>query len=421
MLADVKAASAETIWNLGDMLGYTPMPNEVIERLQQHRVVSIIGNYDTKVLAFAAQQAKWQRKKSGEKVAAFAWNDAHLSTAARSFLEALPERLERTVEGHHFLLVHGSPTSVEEHLTGATPESRLRELAQLTSVDVILCGHSHDPFARQVDGRWFVNPGSVGRPEGGDWRACYALITVTPQTIEVEHRRLEYDLERAVQAITAAGLPERFADVLRYGRNLDDLDPAAASRPDLEAAASAWARQIDPEPGHAEQVTRLALQLFDQLESLAPDLTAEDRSLLACAAWLHDIGWSRGRKRHHKVALDLIMQDTHLPLHEPQRRMVGLVARYHRRALPQLHHKVYRKLSEPEQWKVQQLASVLRIADGLDRGHVGAVQQVRCSLSDEQVEIQCLGSGDISSERHAAQEKADLFKATFHRKVVVRK
>ncbi len=402
------------------MLGYTPMPNEVIDRLQQQQVVNIMGNYDTKVLAFAAKKEMWQRKKSTEKMSAFAWNDAHLTASARAFLESLPERLEMTFQGHTFLLVHGSPASPGEHLTRTTPDRRLKELAKLTSAEVILCGHSHDPFARQVGRHWFINPGSVGRPEGGDWRACYALVTVTSETLAVEHRRLDYDLERAVQAITAAGLPGRFADVLRTGRNLDDLDRSTLSRPEIEATAETWARQIDPEPGHAEQVTRLVLQLFDQLRSLVPAWTDEDRSLLACAAWLHDIGWSRGRKRHHKVALDLILKDIHLPFSEKQRTLVGLVARYHRRALPQLHHRVYRNLNEPEQQKVQQLASLLRIADGLDRGHVGAVPQVRCSLSDEQVDIECLGSEDTSSERHAAQEKADLFTATFARRVVVR-
>ena len=129
----------------------------------------------------------------------------------------------------------------------------------------------------------------------------------------------------------------------------------------------------------------------------------------------------RGRKHHHKTALDLILADTTIAFSPKQRTLVALIARYHRRALPQLHHRGYRDLDETEQERVQQLASLLRMADGMDRGHVGAIEQVSCSLGDEIVEIQCHGAGDTACERHMAQEKSDLFTVTFDRIVRVYK
>ena len=125
------------------------------------------------------------------------------------------------VKGHRILLTHGSPASNSEHLTPATPEERLRELAQTAKADVIICGHSHQPFARQVDGVWFINTGSVGRPDDGDPRACYAILEIESDKIQVQHYRVEYDVERAVAAIRERKLPELFAQMLLQGRNLD--------------------------------------------------------------------------------------------------------------------------------------------------------------------------------------------------------
>ena len=92
VLADAQAMATHYIWNLGDLLGYAPMPNEVIDLLRQHQAVNILGNYDIKVLKYPVKRDKWQRKKSSEKLAAFAFNDAHLSEGARIFLMTLPRR-----------------------------------------------------------------------------------------------------------------------------------------------------------------------------------------------------------------------------------------------------------------------------------------------------------------------------------------
>src|SRR6185503_4241584 len=83
--------------------------------------------------------------------------------------------------------------------------------------DVICFGHTHKPWHRVVNGVHFVNTGSVGRPKDGDWRAGYVLLDVTATEPRVEFVRVEYDVERAAQAILASDLPNEFADYLRTG------------------------------------------------------------------------------------------------------------------------------------------------------------------------------------------------------------
>jgi diadenosine tetraphosphatase ApaH/serine/threonine PP2A family protein phosphatase len=74
-----------------------------------------------------------------------------------------------------------------------------------------------------VDGVWFINTGSVGRPDDGDPRATYAVMQMLPDMIDVEHFRVQYDVEKAVAAIRKNKLPEEFAQMLIHGISLDEL------------------------------------------------------------------------------------------------------------------------------------------------------------------------------------------------------
>jgi len=213
----------EAVWNVGDFVGYGAFPDEVVQRLRKANVLSIVGNYDLKVLQFKQKKKKWRKKKRPEKYLAFKWTYENLSKKSRKYLRFLSQEIRMKVKGRRILLTHGSPASNEEPLTPDTPEKRLRELAHVAKADVIICGHSHQPFAREVDSVWFINTGSVGRPDDGDPRACYAILQIEAQDIQVRHYRVEYDVERAVAAIREHKLPEVFAQMTLQGRSLDAL------------------------------------------------------------------------------------------------------------------------------------------------------------------------------------------------------
>lgn len=225
VLAHAHRRGVEAIWNVGDFVGYGAFPDQVVRRLRQENALSIAGNYDLKALKFKKKEKKWRKSKRPEKFLAFQWARDNLSKKSRKYLRSLPQEIQLQVEGWRILLTHGSPASNEEHLTPATPEARLRDLAQMANADAIICGHSHQPFVRQVDGVWFVNTGSVGRPDDGDPRACYAILQIGPKCFQVRHYRVAYDVERAIVAIREHGLPEAFAQMMLQGRALDAVLP----------------------------------------------------------------------------------------------------------------------------------------------------------------------------------------------------
>jgi len=426
VLSDAEGRGAEAIWNLGDMLGYAPFPNEVLALLQDIGAVTIIGNYDLKVLDFERRREKWRRKKAPAKFIGFQWNDAHLQRDSRVLLTSLARQARCTVDGVRALLVHGSPSSIDELLNADTPTQRLEELARMAEADLVVCGHSHEAFVRQVEPTLFVNPGSVGRPEGGDWRASYALLTITDGQVKADLLRTPYDIERVVRAIHAAGLPKDYIDVFRQAKSLDQLwrdEGRSGLRADggsekaLEAVLRLAAR-CRYERDHTHQVVRLALEIFDGLKDLHR-MGPQKRFWLQCGALLHDIGWAEGRKAHHKTSLRLTMAAPELPFERREREIIGLIARYHRKALPSCNHRYYGNLSGGDQHCVRVLGGILRIADGLDRSHRSVIETVRCEASDSKITL--AGSARIvaGAELAAARKKADLLTEAFNRPVVI--
>jgi putative phosphoesterase len=211
------------IWNIGDFLGYGAYPDEVVKRLRHEGAINIIGNYDLKVLRFPKKKRKWRKSKLPEKYLAFQWAYENLSEDSRRYLSSLPEEIRMQVAGKSILIIHGSPLSNEECLYPETPKKRLRKLSQVAQADIIIFGHSHQHFARLVDDVWFINTGTVGRPDDGDPRACYAILQITDGIVSTYHHRVAYDVNQSVAAIRERGLPEAFAQMMLQGRNLDTV------------------------------------------------------------------------------------------------------------------------------------------------------------------------------------------------------
>lgn len=220
VLEDAERRGAEAIWNVGDWVGYNAFPDEVVRRLTAEGAVSIAGNYDRKVLAFPEKSENWRRTKRPEKFLAFRWAWENLLPDSRAILAALPHERRLEIGGMKVLLVHGSPASIDEHLYLDTPEERMLELVDLAEADVVVCGHSHRAFTRRVGGTTFINTGSVGRQDDGDPRAVYATAELAAGGIEVSHHRVDYDIDRAVEAIRRHGLPVAFEEMMRRGRKL---------------------------------------------------------------------------------------------------------------------------------------------------------------------------------------------------------
>jgi exopolyphosphatase/guanosine-5'-triphosphate,3'-diphosphate pyrophosphatase len=177
-------------------------------------------------------------------------------------------------------------------------------------------------------------------------------------------------------------------------------------------AVEAVARRYEHLGGHQRHVARLALVLFERLAPLH-GLAPGDRDLLWAAAILHGIGRFVSESGHHKHAAYLIRNTQFEGWRDDERELVALVARYYRKAMPKPSHPEYVALAPADRHRVDVLASLLRIADGLDSRHLGTVTDVSAVPENGVVVIGAQAEGDASGELDAAMEKADLFERTF--------
>ncbi len=169
---------------------------------------------------------------------------------------------------------------------------------------------------------------------------------------------------------------------------------------------------------HAEQVTHLALSLFDQLaEPLGLD--ADGRALLQAAAMLHDIGYSISYDQHHKHSYHLIIHASLPPFTRREMSMVASISRYHTKSLPKRAHESWVSLDPPDRLTVRSLAAILRIADGLDRSHAARVFRVEVVDDGAVTRLTAFSSQDLHTELYGVEKKKDLFEQAFSRTVVV--
>jgi exopolyphosphatase/guanosine-5'-triphosphate,3'-diphosphate pyrophosphatase len=185
------------------------------------------------------------------------------------------------------------------------------------------------------------------------------------------------------------------------------------------AACIALGRRCGFEEEHCVQDARLAVRIFDLTLDLH-HLDDEYRDLLYCAGLLHDIGYMEGYWGHHKTAYRLIMQADLPGLPDREKSLVANVARYHRGARPKLGHAGFAALDVDDREIVTVLGAILRLADGLDRGHTDAVQNLDMWLEGERLVIVVDCPYGCASEVWAGEKKGHFFGELFDVQVRVR-
>jgi diadenosine tetraphosphatase ApaH/serine/threonine PP2A family protein phosphatase len=217
------AGMVDAVWHLGDIVGYGPDPDGVVERLADVGALGVRGNHDA-----AAVGGREIDAFNPEARAAMEWTRRRISPATVAWLGALPERRE---EGD-VTLVHGSPRDPTwEYVTN---ERVARANLAILETRHGLHGHTHIPIAwlgvgdrvfgdAAGDGdtitfgsrRAFLNPGSVGQPRDGDARASYLIFD--PDGGTATWHRVGYDIDAVARAMRTAGMPTRLAERLYHG------------------------------------------------------------------------------------------------------------------------------------------------------------------------------------------------------------
>lgn len=257
--------AADLVVCLGDIVGHFSHPNEVIGLLQARDVRSIRGNYDEAVIRLRANSGADFPDEAAQRIdeQAVAWTREQLSRESTDYLLKLPADARTRVtpgglatgplqesasetrknrgsflssmllgglvtnlgkqparlQPRRLLFVHGSPRDLIENIYPTTAASILRSIAFRAEADIIVHGHTHQPYQRVVEAVAFVGPGSAGWPLVAG-RAEFAVLTIKNNELDVDFNAVEYDAEREASDLQRSRMPSELARLLRTGSQL---------------------------------------------------------------------------------------------------------------------------------------------------------------------------------------------------------
>jgi predicted phosphodiesterase len=235
VLKNIYDRSPDAVYCLGDLVGYAPYPNEVVETIRAKGIPVIAGNYDQGVglksddcgCAYKTDEDEARGVKS------IRFTNEIISDDNRAYLRSLPAhmRIEFGVNNNpwNLLMVHGSPRKINEYLFEDRTEKSMLSMMVKANAHILTFGHTHIPYHKKLkdhDGKYrhAINIGSVGKPKDGDPRACYVILEweddldlTNADGLKVAFVRVEYDVEKAAKAVEKSDLPDAFADMLRNG------------------------------------------------------------------------------------------------------------------------------------------------------------------------------------------------------------
>jgi len=200
------------IYCLGDIVGYGANPNETISWVKKKTTGCILGNHDYAVIA---SDSSWFNQRAANTIN---WTRRIISSENLSFLTSLQKKMYFFLDSNNIMIAHGSPINpLYEYIYQDTEKSILKNFFKTEKTQLIGLGHTHKPFLwRTLDGLIF-NPGSIGQPRSGFSEASYAILKKENGKLEIEHRRIKYDIKKAAQKIISSGLPTFFAERLFKG------------------------------------------------------------------------------------------------------------------------------------------------------------------------------------------------------------
>jgi len=213
VLADIRQRNVDQIVCLGDVASLGPQPREVIARLRELQIPTIMGNHDNYLLNphLTEDHLPWLRT-------AELWCLEQLSSSDLDFLRSFQPQLSFTVNNNTTLLAfHGSPRSNEEFLYPDTSTNTFSESFSGQSAQVLVGGHTHVQMVNQYKQKTLVNPGSVGMPFefprlGQDQhafrRAEYAVIDITDGRLTINLHQMPIDFIQLSKSTYASGMPD---------------------------------------------------------------------------------------------------------------------------------------------------------------------------------------------------------------------
>ena len=210
-LKDIEQKKPDTIVCLGDLVGYGPFPNEVVQLIRERKIMNIIGNYDAAVLE---EKFNYIRDNEVNKFC-MPWAAKVLNDENRAYLRSLPRQIVLQYENKNIYFVHGSIRAINEYLKEGSKE--VEEVMSEFSGDILVCAHTHIPFKKFFGDKLLLNDGSIGKPKIGRPNGTYLIINIEKENLETEIIEFKYDYDKTANAMEQKGIHKNCINSIRTG------------------------------------------------------------------------------------------------------------------------------------------------------------------------------------------------------------
>jgi predicted phosphodiesterase len=218
-LEEADAEGYDRVFHAGDLVGFGPHPNEVVDLIGSRGIEGVRGDHDEVIAAGedALRAPMLDAALTDLAAATLRWTRERASLKTRRFLMDLPFEARLSDGLMSVALYHANPFDLRTYVLPDAADARLEECASGSGAEVTVVAHGHLPFQRELFRAWVAGAGSVGAPRDDDPRGCYLVIR-TGGVVQCAHRRFAYDVDAVARDLLDAGLPLAAAERLRAGR-----------------------------------------------------------------------------------------------------------------------------------------------------------------------------------------------------------
>lgn len=218
VISDIKNRNVDMVVCTGDLVGYGTRPNEVIHRIKEEKILTIMGNYDeaignSKIVCGCDYPDPKDAEKAG---LSMQFTGQETSEENKKYLRNLPKEAVFTFNNKTIRFVHGSTRAINEYLKENSKEAK--EVMSELIEDILVCGHTHIPYVKCYGEKLLVNAGSIGKPKTNKPDANYVIVDISDSNVEVEIIEVPYGFEKMAKEIEENEiLPNDFARLIREG------------------------------------------------------------------------------------------------------------------------------------------------------------------------------------------------------------
>ena len=211
----------DEIYCLGDLVDAAPYHNEVIQLIKKRGILTVMGNHDERI-AFDGKiipRSKHSPEETQARIIAINYTKESITKENKAHLATFKSEIKVEIGGVSILLVHGSPSSNSEYVFEDHDVAEVEEWLCTSGADILITGHTHYSYIRAIPSpknrgsQFIVNAGSVGRTrENIGAKAVYLWLTINDDdSFEFTLRKIDYDVNRTIQAIKASPIPNFYA------------------------------------------------------------------------------------------------------------------------------------------------------------------------------------------------------------------